>query len=313
MAIVVETLNRLGRVLNSEFFDKTTISIGRAFDSDYVVDDHFVDADHMTVHSDEDGSFLCVDNNSINGIRNQKRQVMVSPYRVEAGDKIVIGKTLLRIATSRTIVKPAMKMSFIESLGERLASLPIAIMSMICLLSLAVYDIYISAFTVSEETYVSVIYLLLASLFASTLLALLGKILRHDNRFLLYFTLINSVLILSYLYSLISPIVFFNLNFVTATSTINELFYVLLFAVFVYLGLRFSTRLRLKALAVLASIVPALMMVDIFIPDLDSKPFRYIPPYSNLVIHNSFYWQSKQSHEQFQRSVERLYQVTIDE
>jgi len=313
MAIVVESVSRKGRVLHSRYFANNTISIGRSYDNDYVLDDHYVDAHHLHVSTTECGDYLCADNASVNGIASAKRRPLVSPHTITAdGGTILIGKTLLRIASKRTVTAPAIKLSFIESVGEYLASIPFVIISLLLTLVLATMDVRLSTYDVEEEAYAAVFYVVIGALVLSLIFALLGRALRHDNRFLLYFSLINCVFILSYIYDLISPIIFFNVNVLSSDSGIDEMIYALIFSGFLYFAFRFSTRLRNKGLFLIASLIPTLILVDLLIPDTELEYFNYSPPYDALVRHESVYWRKKQNHGQYLESVNDLYKVQAE-
>lgn len=312
MAIVIETLNRRGRVLNSQYFAKNTITIGRSFENDYIVDDHYVDPCHIEVSVSND-QFVCNDKNSINGLYNRKRKRLNSPYFIEDGGEIFIGKTLLRIGSTRSITTPAVKLAFVESVGEFLASLPVAIVSFSLLLLCAIFEIEISAFDLDEYAYSVIIFIGVSVLLLAGFFAFLGRVLRHDSRFLLYFSLINGIAILSYLYDFIRPLIFFNLSYVQVDGVIDDLIYSVLFALLLYVALRFATRLRVKGLLIIASIAPLLMLVNVFVPDTGLENFDvYAPPYDALVRHESLYLGERLSHEAFQTSAQSLYKLDGD-
>ena len=309
MAIVVETVNRRGRVLNSHYFAKNSITIGRSFDNDFVIDDHYVDPCHLEINV-SDGQYICTDKNSINGLSSRKRKPLASPHTLADGDEVIIGKTLLRIGSKRTPTAPAVKLAFVESVGEFLASIPVVIISFLILLCSAYYDIKLSAFSLGDQTYAAMLTVVLSIVLMSSLFAFLGRVLKHDGRFLLYFSLINCIAILFYLYDFINPIVLFNLNIVQIDNIVDDFAYVSLFCLLLYVGLRFATRLRTKKLVMITSLLPALLLVDVLIPDTEAPFFDfYAPPYSPLVHHHSLYWGERNSHEQFQLSTQELYLV----
>jgi hypothetical protein len=311
MAIVVEMLNRAGRPLSCSVYDKEKISIGRGYDNDFVVMDTYVDPVHLHVQlTENDDQFLCVDQGSINGVLRYKGKEKIDNDVISTGDLLVIGKTILRISSSKTTVPPAVPMSFWEELGDFLSQWWVTLLLVLAFSGFMILDINMSNPLLENKSdrYMEVIYFLALIGFCSGICAFLGRMFHHDSRFLLYFGLLLIALTLFSIYDLLSPLLLFGAGIIQISGWFDDLFYSIVTGVLVYICFRFFSHTNTASKVLIASVIPGLIIVNLIIDiSKGDDNFKYFPPYDALVLHESLYWGGAQSQDEFLMSTQDLY------
>lgn len=102
--------------------DHQGLSIGRAWNSDIIVQDRFVDPDHLGLSLDEDLGLLITDFDTVNGSKLLGKSLVgaANPYRF--GDLIVIGDTQIRLYDAESAVADTPIRSRWFGLAERFSS-----------------------------------------------------------------------------------------------------------------------------------------------------------------------------------------------
>ena len=108
MALMLEVLDgRTGDVRARHRIDEATLSLGRGYDNDVVLDDPYVDAYHARIAFDESGALVIDDLGSVNGLvapdRTRQARVVIRP-----GTVVRIGRTRLRFRDTGVPLPPAL-------------------------------------------------------------------------------------------------------------------------------------------------------------------------------------------------------------
>ena len=313
MAIVIEVVNRSGHVIHCSVFDKTIVSIGRAYENDFIVADDYVDPRHAEIQlgqgSDE---FLCTDKNSTNGFFLNKKHKKTGEALFPGGSLLIIGKTMLRVSSSETKISPAIPISFWENAGDFLAQWWVVLLFSMALSTLLIMDAHISNPLIDDRSgkYVEVFYFFGAIALLSGLFAFLGKVFRHDSRFWLYFCLIVSFLLLMELYDWLIPIIFFNLGWVQINDWLDNIFYSACIGLLLFLAFRFSVHIKILPRLIASSIIPVLVLLNLIIQSTkDEDETKFYPPYDKLVYSYSLYWGKAEDQQNFIMATQSLYSV----
>ena len=105
--IVIEVLNKQGKVSSRTQHDGFPIQIGRAYDNNQVIlDDEYVSSRHVSIDRDEDGCIRVEDLNSENGLFRLPGRQRISHTVIEEEGLFRLGQTMLRIRTSAFVVPP---------------------------------------------------------------------------------------------------------------------------------------------------------------------------------------------------------------
>ncbi len=94
------------------FFDQPVVTIGRAYDNDYVLPDPFVSARHCRLEKTGDG-WILEDLNSENGTYSPRLKKEIRRERIVPGEEAVLGRTRLRF------VSPELEVPAAKPLGLR--------------------------------------------------------------------------------------------------------------------------------------------------------------------------------------------------
>ncbi len=313
MAIVIEVINRTGQVQHCQVFDKDTITIGRAYTNDVIIADPYIDPVHASISAIDDSEqglyFTCEDLSSINGISDSKGHKQSAKSHWQAGQVFSLGKTLIRINSTDTAVPAAVRLSAWEQISDSLTRARVVILvSVLCVLFTAV-DTYLSSFSVQNKTaeYAIVIYLLLSIVVYAGLFAFLGKALRQDSRFWLYYTLVGLSIIFVAIYDLLSGPIFFNLN-LGVSHWFDSMAYALVIALLIYFSIQSASSFKIFTRIAIASIIPGLVIINLTINMSRNNEFNWRPQYDVSAYFQTLYIAKSDTKKEVLDSSKALYQ-----
>ncbi len=120
--LIIELTNKEGARIERMILDSDGLTIGRAWNSDVIVQDRFIDADHLGLSLDDDKQILISDFDTTNGSRlgGKRLSGVANPYRL--GDVVTIGDTRIKIFDAETSVAATALRSKWFLLAERFGS-----------------------------------------------------------------------------------------------------------------------------------------------------------------------------------------------
>jgi hypothetical protein len=104
--IVVEVLDRRGRVRERVRLDRLPAFVGRAYMNDVVLEDRFVSPRHCAIRETESGEMVLEDLESLNGVKVLTDSSPGS-LTLRSGDRFRVGETILRLVDAAHPVAPA--------------------------------------------------------------------------------------------------------------------------------------------------------------------------------------------------------------
>lgn len=120
MEIVIELINRNNKVQSLHKLSGESITIGRAYDNDFVLQEEHTSPYHAEIIQSECGGLLLIDHGSTNGIRDKKNKILGSKITLNSGDVVTIGKHLLRIVLPNHPVDNAKRLNIFEDITREL-------------------------------------------------------------------------------------------------------------------------------------------------------------------------------------------------
>ena len=105
--MILEVLDRAGRVKERVRLDGAPVTIGRAYSCDVIVDDAYVSAQHVRVARAADGHWTVDDLQSLNGLYQLLPPARVMHAVIEPECQLRIGETVLRFRDTSHPVAPA--------------------------------------------------------------------------------------------------------------------------------------------------------------------------------------------------------------
>ncbi len=94
-------------------FEKSSVTVGRSYDCDVILEDGFISPTHIKIELDALGKdFIVTDLNSDNGTIVHKSQLSDADKVLASGQECKIGKTRLRIFSGQHQVEPTRRLNF---------------------------------------------------------------------------------------------------------------------------------------------------------------------------------------------------------
>lgn len=103
--IIIEVLDRFGKVKERHKVKQFPIKIGRSYKNDIIIDDNYVSAEHVELMVDGDGHIMATDLHSDNGIFTIHPVIRHDILTVQDDQRIRIGHTDLRFRSENFSVK----------------------------------------------------------------------------------------------------------------------------------------------------------------------------------------------------------------
>ncbi|OMH28377.1 FHA domain-containing protein [Motiliproteus sp. MSK22-1] len=286
MEVVVERVGRSGAVLERQRFSRLPVSLGRAYRNDVILTDPFVDAFHGELGCDENGELSVRDINSRNGIQVAGSWLRSTSQPLESGETLTLGKSHLRVFRADQPVPEALALSSMESVFNQVSKVWIVALGLCLLIAMILLEKRLSSLgSFSLMTHVGELLGVFTIVLAyAGVWALLGRIFRHDGRFLGHCVIIILTLISLHLGEYLLQWLLFNLN-ISSWQVFLE--FLLAGGIVLFLlrsSLFLATHLKGWG-AHLIALFPALLLIAFgaFTQLSEISEFRAYPKYSHLL------------------------------
>lgn len=228
--LIVEISNREGVRIERIALDGNSLSIGRAWDSDLIVQDKFVDPDHLGISLGDDDQVFITDLETKNGSRLDGKKLNTEAKAYRLGALLIIGDTQIKMFDAQASVGPAAIRSNWFLLAERLSSFnAILILTGLAIL-LQVTQIYSRSGEPLkfEDLMVSAVGVLMLLFLWSLLLGLVAKLIRGESNIKPLWVLGCLAVVIASVVSLILLVIRFNFQDISLGESIS----VVVFGVF---------------------------------------------------------------------------------
>ena len=244
---------------------KQVVNIGRAWNNDIVLDDEYVDANHLQVSFDEHGKSQIEDLDSKNGTFIKKFRIK-GVQSIHPGLKISLGNTVVEILDADMAVPAARRRDALFSFIHRLSSWPGFIMATMFMLVCVLADVFLFGDTgeTREILLWAIIGIFITVLLWSLFSGLIGKLFKSRMHFKLHWVFACLLFGLAFLTEFVVEIFRFNLNsqFFDQWIVLVNLVPLLMLACFGFLSLATETGQMKK---VIATFMMAIIPVAIFL------------------------------------------------
>jgi hypothetical protein len=193
-------------------FENGKVTIGRSYSNNIILDDPFVSPEHLLIER-RNGYFQVTDLASENGTKINGSGILKDHVgQIQSGDEILIGKSRLKLLLPDHPVAPAKPMGRFMALRSFLDRKIVAIGFTVIALAIMVGVSYLS--TPSNKFWKGTVFgLIVGYLFFGVLYScVIGWIINfkfHKEYFKRHFAVINTMALVSILYSAVSPFMFF--------------------------------------------------------------------------------------------------------
>ena len=287
------------------------IMIGRAWENQIIIDDKYIDPQHLAITIDENGSVFIKDLQTKNGTWLGKK-VLTAMSLYQSNQRIRLGETHLRIVPVDTVVSPALALDFSHTFKRKFCS----ISSVLIITALTLFVFFISLYM--QETQELKPGNILTAFMGVGVIALLwslfnsftGKLFRNEMNFSSHWVLICFTVVAGVTLMLFNDIVSFNAGSGLVSKILQYLTLGGLALVVLYVTLTFSTRMT-KLKKVLLSLFITLVLPVYFLIDSFFKEDRELwtgRADSNLVTMSPvFKWAVSNSYEKHEIQVADIF------
>ncbi|MDB9970404.1 FHA domain-containing protein [Porticoccaceae bacterium] len=199
MAVIVEQLGWGGKRQRYFTVEGNSVTIGRSYQNDVVLDDVYISPNHLRLDAAE-GGWRLTDLQTVNGVeiiknpRSSETQLLDADSAILLGEgaEIKIGRTRLRIVSDSHSVDAAKELHHLEQDAGKLNRLSIWLPLFLISLAVEIAALYFSSFI--EWQWKNVFSIILGTqavlLFIALFWGALGRFLRSESQFLSHYCLI---------------------------------------------------------------------------------------------------------------------------
>jgi len=253
--VILEIVGAEGKLPRIERISQNSVSIGRGYDNDIVLDDPYVDAHHLQLELNDEGLWHANDLNSENGTR--LAQQVIQEADIPLGAELIIGKTHIRLLAPTEGVAPTLLLHGFEHYLLNFRSYKWMFSLVLSALALRCLTVYLTS-TDSDIKFVEFFNAardaVLGPIIIAALCSLIARLLRGESRFRPIFNLIMTVTIVAILFELVLNVIFYNFPSNDWRVFTQYLTNILVLTLVGYFILFLTTRLSNRARRVVAAL-----------------------------------------------------------
>ena len=311
---ILEVLDRGGKVVQRIEVDQTNLTIGRAYDSDIILDDPYVCPEHVSVLLQGD-KLVVEDLDSINGISQNKYHFKGEKLELFSNDTFRIGHTTLRFRSANLPLHSTKIDRHIRHSFWTLKNPFLVISAFIVLLGFIIME---AIFSQTEETE-NVKILAEAIPAAMTIVgwaglwALFGKLMIDRMSFFTHLGIFSVANVGFYLTSIVFGYLFYAFGFDSAYSTAFMIAVVAIVIWMLFTHLGYSTKMTSRSMLTV-SVVFSLIGAGFYFlqSQVIESEFNYLPSYEVILKSPDFNFVSGDKLENFFTDTQQLKDLLKD-
>ncbi len=264
--IILEVLEKSGRVRERMRFSTFPVTIGRAYDNDVILDDEYASPHHCLIERDEQGALRASDLNSENGLYETLSLKRVDALPIGADNQLLVGSTQIRIRRTDFAVAPTAlanrrRRSAQNMLASGLLFTPILLAVAVTL----VMQKYFQTFEkikyqelIQETTSPLLVLMIWAGIWA-----FVGRLLGHRAAFFAHANIVLLALLMIFGMDHFTNYYRFAFSATASAKSIESAAVTLIGGVLLYGHLRLATQMRRKRVALVSGLVAGGMLASI--------------------------------------------------
>lgn len=256
--IVLEVLERSGKVRERMRLGDFPVTIGRAYDNDIILDDEYVSPRHLSIERDEQGALRAIDLNSENGLYEIPSLKRVDALPIAADNQLLVGSTHIRIRRSDFAVPPtALANRRRRSAQNMLASGWLFVPVLLAAAAVLLMEKYFQTFQKIkyQGLILEPVAPLLALLIWAGAWAFIGRILGHRAAFYAHANMVLMAMLLLYGVDFCTDYYSFAFSAMASAKLIEAMAVTLVGGVLLYGHLQLATQQRRKKVALTSGLV----------------------------------------------------------
>jgi len=314
--IIVEVLDRFGKVKERHKIKQFPIKIGRSYKNDIIIDDNYISAEHIELMVDGDGHIMATDLHSDNGLFTIHPVIRHDILTVQDNQRIRIGHTDIRFRSENFSVKETFFDHGRPSQWHLIMTNGL-ILPLIWLLTAGILMAN-QYFMTTQEVHSSVLLasvlpVLIVIVVWSFIWSVVSKIITH--KFYFAYHGIHVGLLLSGFYFIELSFEYLEFIFpVNGLQAVLTVFSDLAFTALLFYGhLRQSTHFRKRKTKITSSVVASLIVGVAYLVSFVNQPqYSGRPDYSGIIKPPAFVMKKPSSSENFFASTKELANFDLD-
>lgn len=298
-ALIIKHSKRHGRL--SEFVKSTgtSLTLGRGFNNDVILSDHFLAPEQLRFDY-EDGEWKLKVLDNTNPVLINNKPVTEDTVTITSGDELIVGRTHLVLLTSHHPVEHTRKLILSNWMSRQGLRITLPILAVVISALLAIFSEYLQAtgkIHWGEEFAGGLLHGFILTVWAGGW-ALAGRMLHHKPNFFpqLFFTaLILAGLTIGGMFTGYA-------EYATSSSSFSNLveisFLLFIFTLLLKYNLTLATELKRRGL-ISFSVVAILVLFVVAFGQLNEREFNTQPDYSEVVKPPLAKWTSDKSMETY--------------
>jgi hypothetical protein len=185
MEVIIELISRNNKVQSLHKLSGDTITIGRAYDNDLVLQEEHTSPYHVEIIQSESGGLLLIDQDSINGIRDRKNKKLDSQVSLNSGDVVTIGKHLIRVILPNHPVENAKRLNIFEDITRHLNQWYLALFSAFLFFISMLIKSYFTSVTeiIWSKQFATALLVTIALMLVPLLISLSARVFKKEVKF----------------------------------------------------------------------------------------------------------------------------------
>ncbi len=309
-SMIIQVGPKSGQLANTLKCDDVIFNIGRSFKNDLVLSDPFLAPNQLRLRKKRNDWYIDVLDNT-NPVFVNGKVLRHSQVKIQSGDWVTVGRTVLRFFADEHAVQETRKLAFSNFYHLSIWQLLFPIL----LITLAVSGITILAEWLEsyseidwERMLSTVLYVQFFIVVWAFIWAIVGKLLRHQNQFIIQFTGTSLVFLLASVVEIIFGPISYITNSQTLETILNWSLGFFTMAILLYFNYSIATNLRkpLRAACLMSGAILA-FFYGIYYFEYDSYDRR--ADYMNNLQPPMFKFQSDLSLDDYLSSQEELFEL----
>ena len=310
MALVIEFLGRSGRSQQFIKIDAESVSIGRGYQNDVVINDPYISISHLRLEKRDEGWRLN-DLDSLNGVEVLKA-VGEDKSILASGSEIKLGRTKLRLVSDQSVMQEAKLLHRLERDTSRLNQWSIFLPLLVALIGFGLYSSYMNSFVQWEWKNILslVLTMQLCTLLVAGFWALLGRFARNEAFFLAQYSLILIASLSILLVEAVFSVLHYNTGFILFSEGASQLLVLVIIAVLISANLALATSMNWRSRWLASSSFVGILLLIIVAGEIKRwGEFSSRPQYVGNIAAPTFLFVDGQSNEVFLEQTETLFKT----
>ncbi len=289
-SFIILAVNKFGSGEQARYYKikkDAEVTIGRGFDCDIILDDPFICAHHIKILKNFKKEQLRIEGfQTINGFKVNNKQYSSDIVEVGYGDKIYMGKTIIRIYNSNYPVKATKKLTKTSPFFSKLENQTNCWLLFLISLLIVGFCSYIDSWEkdIFYDIAIAILVIVIITIIWAGIWTIVGRINKHKSYFSLHIGIFSSFFILNIIIMTVVGYISFFLHQNIFSEIMRYIMSSVILGGLVYSSLTFTTNMNKKSNFKTAFVFSVGVIISLIaIMMIKKDDFSTIPKYSGIL------------------------------